>query len=305
MSLKALLDETRQMPLMHTEYSEPDDEIIRYRQNLPAATSHSIDMRSVTVLEMLGGKPSAKLNKILDQTIESGILYLAKTVQAGARIIIDPPHAAPRSEGGLVMVDKHPKSFSTTLPLEWADIADGGSVSVSSVNTSRVTIDRDNTQLCAVSVNIPRSRGSYGYGITDADVIDEAMYAIASGLPNVIDSHVLEAINSTVPTAFTLAKAADKGIGFADLRALSGTSVSSNLVVDAAGVLRLHGIQAELTDQMAGGLIGHWQKVAIFIEPELNLVMKRMDTNGAVKLVAMINLQVLLPANSEDFFWSN
>ena len=304
MSLNALLEETRQMPLVHTEYEEPDQEIVRYRQALPAAASHHFDMRAATVSEMFGGRIPAPLTSET-QTIERGLLYLAKTVQAGARIIIDPPHAAPKAEGGLLMMEKQPKSYSTTMPLEWSDIADGGSVSASSVDTSRVTIDRDDTQLCAVSVNIPRAKASHGAGVTDADVMQEAMYAIASGLPRVIDSHILAAINATTPSAFTLAKAADKGLRFDDLRALAGTSVSSNLAVDSMGSLRLHGVQADLTDQMTGGLIGHWQKVAIFIEPELRLIMKRMDANGTVKLVAMINLQVLLPTNSQGFFWSN
>ena len=128
----------------------------------------------------------------------------------------------------------------------------------------------------------------------------EIITAIVMGLARAADETLVSAIAATTPAAFTLAKAAAQGLKFDELRGVVGTA-GAGASVSQDGALRAAGIRSQLSPDLAGTIVGAWDRAGVAIHEDLPVHFERLNTQGDLVVTAWANLTPLVPDQAK--FW--
>jgi hypothetical protein len=242
--------------------------------------------------------PNAKL-AASQIRLPTAILQESRVAAAGAHVIIqsDPTRAVPTGSTGVVVLERVPTEFRTVESANFLPVADGADVAVSTLPALSAPIDWDTSVQRGVRMEFSRRQQK----ALDEDVFaSEIMTSITLALARAADAALLAAITATTPAPFTLAAAAAQGLRFAELTALIGTA-GRGAMVDQAGRLTAGGVTAELTGDMAGTIVGGWDRAAIAIHENVPLLFERLNRQGDLAVTAWVNLIPLVPDKAR--FW--
>ncbi len=241
-------------------------------------------------------------------TLNTAIAAASRVAQAGAVILpYQPAPVAIQTDTGLPASYLRPSSFRCVSAASFSLVAKEdpedpdepeAEPDVSALPVLTAPIDMSDSASHAVHFVLTRKdRRDVPPELLDHEI----SVALALGIADLADRVLLEAIQATTPTAFTLAKAAAKGLKFAELRALAGT-VGTGAGVDAMGALRVSGVPAELTDQAAASYVGAFTRAGIAIHDDVRVISKRLNANSDQEITVYLNLLPLLPDPS--MFWA-
>lgn len=240
-------------------------------------------------------------------TLHTAIAAASRVAQAGAVILpYQPAPVAIQTDTGIPVSYIRPSSFRCVSAATFGLVAKEdeedpeepeAEPEVSALPVLTAPIDMTDSASHAVHFVLTRK--------DRRDVLPELLdyeitLALALGIASLVDRVLLAAIQASTPTAFTLAKAAAKGLKFAELRALAGTT-GTGAGVDTSGSLRVSGVPAEFTDQAAASYVGAFTRAGIVIHDEIRVISKRLNVNSDQEITVYLNLQPLLPDPS--MFW--
>lgn len=238
-------------------------------------------------------------------TIAGAVVNASQVASAGARII--PISAAPDADNPEIqtygralpapVLFQRPERFSIITPAKFAALADGSNVALSVFPAARASVLWGDAPSHAVHFELSRKEQKE---MADEELAFEVEQAIARGLARLADSVLLNAIAAATPAAFTLAAAAAKGLRFAELRALVGTA-ATGAAVGVDGLLRAAGIAAELTDTTAATLIGAFNRAAVAVEDEVQIIVDRRSLQGDLAITAHASMRALVPDTGAFF----
>ena len=269
----------------------------------PPASLRNLTL-TTTVLPVINGRDSrftAPQGNLAGQStkLDTAIIRSSRVAAVGANIILRPAPAHAYATGltGGISLYEQDTYFVTVAPAVFATVADGAAVEVTSVPASRASIKWDQSTKFAVRFTIPRSvPRTYG-----ADhIANEIMTAIPMGIARAADNLLLSAINATTPAAFSVAAAAAQGLKADELRALIGTN-GTGAQFRADGQLIAAGIAAEMTADMAGTVVGAFDRAAVAIHDEIRILAERLDSNGNMAVTCWVDMIPLLPDTAK--FW--
>lgn len=232
--------------------------------------------------------------------LDAAIIKASRVAQAGASIIIRPDQtrAIPVGTTGDVALVKQAGHFVTIEAAPFAQVADDADVPASLIPVARAAIDWET----APSVSV-----RYHMNHTDQKEIGNDQYAaellasITIGLARAADKLLLAAINSATLSPFTLAAAAAQGIAVHELRGLVGTN-GHGAAFRTDGTLAAAGVSAELTGDMAGTVIGAFNRAAIAINSDVSILAERTSAAGALDVTCWASMIALVPDAGK--FWN-
>ncbi|MEN9901635.1 MAG: hypothetical protein RL651_299 [Pseudomonadota bacterium] len=271
----------------------------------PAASMRTLTL-TMTHLPVLGGKDDSIITvapgNIAGQStkLDTAIIRSSRVAAAGANIIVRPVPANAYATGltGGVSVYEADAYFVTVAPAEFASVADGAAVSVTPLPASRAQVKWDEAVKLAVRFNVPR-RDPRTYG--QEHIAKEILTAIPLGIARAADNLLLSAINAETPSPFTVAAASAQGLNAGELRALIGTD-GTGAQFRADGQLIAAGIAAEMTPDMAGTIVGAFDRAAVAIHDEITLLAERLDGDGNLAVTCWVSMIPLLPDPAK--FWT-
>jgi hypothetical protein len=236
------------------------------------------------------------------QTIQLAAAGFSRVAAAGAHIIPLPTAAHLRPVGstgelvlaeepaGLIVVDPAPVEKITLDP-----ITGEGEIGASALAVNIAKTDREALPLHAVRIALPRSVIK-DRGIERIEA--EVMVSLALGLGRAIDAELLAAILATSPDAVTnlpqgtAATAAARGLVWQELAAIIGTA--GNAATMDGGRLYAGGIPAQLSADLAETVIGAFNRSAVVVADEIDLLIDRTDISGGVEITAWVGAQGLV-----------
>ncbi len=242
--------------------------------------------------------------------LDATVIKASRVAQAGAHVLIrdDPLSPIAVGERGDIVLANVPATFSTIEPAVFNNVADDADVTTTAtLPIHRATLNWGTAQTVAVRFEVPRSSQKQ---YEEALFADELLIALALGLGRAADRLLLAAVAATTPPAFSLASAAAQGLKASELRAIVGTGGHGSYF-GADGLLVVNpfdsngwkpsGIPAELSADTAETFVGAWDRAAIAISSDAQLLADRIGKNGTLALTAWASMQVLLPDSAK--FW--
>lgn len=285
----------RERPGLEPQYLPKKPAVLR-TLNLKSSFLPSLYNKEGRLIAAPIGMPAAETI-----ALDAAVIKASRVAQAGAHVIIRDNQLSPIPVGntGDMMMADVVSTFSTIEPAVFANVADDAEVTVTaSLPIHRATMDWSTAQSVAVRFSVPRSTQKQH----EQELFsDELMIALALGLGRAADRLLLAAINATTPDAFTLAAAASQGLNVEELRALVGTN-AAGAEFRTDGTMVAANIPAKLTGDMAGTLIGAWDRAAIAIGQDVSLLAERTNKNGTLDVTAWATMIPMVPDASK--FWS-
>lgn len=238
-------------------------------------------------------------------TLSGGIVANSRVAKAGAHVILRAESSNVFQVGktpDAVAIERLPARFVNIDAASFATVAeddDAPSVALASVvRAADLTADWGAAKMKAFSMELKRSDL---HRVKEDELLAEVMTAITLGVARAADEVLLSAITAATPNVFSLAALAARGLQLGDVRALAGTS-ATGAAVGADGVLRVAGVPAGLTPDMAGTLIGAWNRVAVAVNDEVTVIFERVDPNGRLALSVWATMLPVIPDPS--VFWT-
>lgn len=155
-----------------------------------------------------------------------------------------------------------------------------------------------NAETLGVRFNIPRSELRRK---NPEDLNAEIATSLALGLARAADERLLAAILAMSPAPFALAAVSSAGLNVGELFALAGTN-ATGAVHSQDGVLRVAGIDAELTGDMAETIVGAWDRAAIMVNDEVTVTFERLGQAGRLACTAWVTMLPVVPSGAT--FWT-
>lgn len=229
-------------------------------------------------------------------TLSASIILNSLVSQAGARIIVTAPRPAPTTSDVLAL---YPDAgvFRLVEAAQYAHVPDGEEVTESGHPFFNAPIPMDDSVSYAFRTKITRKQLNDVGGSRTHEALTNA---ITLGLANLADKVLLDAIIATSPQAYSLAKAAARGLRFHELRALVGTAANGASIDN--GKLYVSGVNAELTPAVTGTVVGAFNRAAVAVSPYIQLHTERLNLNGDVYVTTWANMVPLIP--DATAFWT-
>lgn len=233
-------------------------------------------------------------------TIAAAVAAASRVAEAGAHIIIrrEPDSAVPTGQTGIVAMQNTVGRFATIDAAPFATVADDADVAASEFPVDRAALDWSQSIAKAVRFELPRS---FQKSVGEDQLANELLLALTVGIARAADHALLTAINAATPSAFSLAAAATRGLKFSELRALVGTA-GAGAAVGQDGALRVAGVSAELTADMAATIVGSFARSAVAVSEDVTLHIERRNTQGDLVATCWANFIPLVPNASA--FWA-
>lgn len=283
---------------------------IRATTKKPAASVGHLSVRTIDLTPVVGLNSGSQLSDPLRikaghvLPLDTAIIEGSRVAQAGATVFVVPTATQAVTTGvtengqvPVIGMYERPSSYTVTNPAPFAVVPDGSEVADSALPLVRDQLKLDNFPAVGVRFVISRQDAKlYGEGVLS----DAALVSIALGLANAADACLLSALAAADLPTFSLAAAAAKGLRFNELRAIAGTA-AAGAQVGADGVLRVAGVQAELSNQTAASIAGSFQRAAVAISDDLNVLAERRNTQGDLIVTCWANMAALTPDLSA--FW--
>lgn len=236
-------------------------------------------------------------------SLQGALTENSRVVRAGSQILLLP------TENGAAFVDNqsntvaYQREIAEYVTIEAANIAAGTpdlndeiTVSASPLPVNSASVDREALTQRAVRFEIKRSEiKSKGEDQLSAEI----MTAIALGIGRAVDEELLAAIVATTPANFSLAAAASAGLRFSELRGIVGTA-GTGATTDQ-GNLYANGVAADTSADVAQTIIGAFDRAAVAVADDIQLIIERRDTAGGLFVTCWIDLYPLVADPSK--FW--
>jgi len=235
--------------------------------------------------------------------MDAAVVANSRVVRAGAGLVIMPEFTKAHAVGrtGDIVLERMPGFVRNVEASAWGtiDVDSLAEVPVSVSPITSVPIDWKNATAKAIRFEITRKdRKNYG----DEDKLcEEIIAAITLGLARAADEVLLSALSAIPLTDFTLAKAASEGLFVDELRGLVGTN-AVGAAFAADGALRAAGVASELTPDMAGTIVGAWNRAAVAVRDDVDIVFERTSLAGGMAVIAWASMLPLIPVASK--FWT-
>ncbi len=306
--IQNILEQARQAVAFRHHVDERGD--IRHITTKPAAAGGPLSIREVELVRATGAGRGHRVSDPLQVkaghvlTLDAAIIEASRVAQAGATVFVRPTATEAVSSGvtdqgqvPVIGIYERPASYTVTNPAPFAVVPDGEDVADTALPLERAQLDLDKFPTVGVRFVLPRSdQKAFGDGVLS----DAALVSIALGLADAADACLLSALTAANLQGFTLAAAAAKGLRFNELRAIAGTA-AAGAQVGADGVLRVAGVQAELSPAVAASIVGSFHRAAVAISDDLSVIAERRDTQGNLVVTCWANLAALTPDLSA--FW--
>lgn len=271
------------------------------RSQRAAATGGFMDLRELNMPALVDGAGSTRAlagrdvpaGKLL--TLDASLIDNSRVARAGAKIIVAAERPAPKNDVGAFYADAG--EFVLIEAATFAAVNDGDDATDATLPFHTASIVWPDAPSIAFTATIDRKTQKN----TTYDLEGALVKAIVLGLAREADRVLLAAIIAATPTAFTLAKAATRGLEFAELRALIGTA-GTGATVGEDGTLRAAGVRGELTPTIAGTVIGSFTRAAVAIHPEIRVVAKRLNVVGELEMTVFASMLPLIP--DPTAFWA-
>ncbi len=232
--------------------------------------------------------------------MSAAIIEASRVAKAGAHIIIRPDQTraiAMGERGGVALVNQA-SHFVTVEAAPFATVADDADVPVSLIPVARAQLDWETAPSIGVRFHLNHKTQK---DIGNDQYAAELMAAITIGLARAADKLLLAAIANTTPAAFTLGAAAAQGIASHELRGLVGTN-GAGAAFNDKGLLMASGVPAEMSADLAGTLIGAFNRCAIAIHEDVSVLAERTSAAGALDVTCWASMIPLVPDAGK--FWS-
>lgn len=233
-------------------------------------------------------------------TLGQAVLANSRVAMAGAHVILLPE---PRLiDGTAPALAEVPSGLRIIRPAPFAEVIETlgeGEIPASTLADiiTEGAVDRAMMKQIGVRIPLPRSAMK---DVGEAQLTAEVLASIALGVGSAIDRLLLSALVAATPAAFTPAAAATKGIRWQELMALVGTS-GAGAAADR-GDLFVAGVPAEITPDMAATIVAAYDRFAVIVSPEIDLLVTRVDAAGSVTLTGWFDAQTIIP--DAGFAWA-
>lgn len=236
--------------------------------------------------------------------LDAGLVAGSRVANAGAQVVVYPEatkaHAVGRT--GTIATESVPAEFRNIEAAAFGTVdieieADAPAIALP-ILSAPIDWKSSAVKTLGVRFEIPRSERRR---IDPEQLCAEIVTSLTLGLARAADEVLLSALTAETLTAFTLAKAATEGLVFDELRALVGTN-AAGVVIGQDGVLRAAGIAAELTGDMAGTLVGAWNRAGVAVNEDVSIHFERLDTAGSLAVTAWASMLPLVPDANK--FWT-
>lgn len=257
-----------------------------------------------------GNQPSEAM------TLAESLLTHARTLQAGAHLLLEPKGRVLETGTGVPALQVVPVGLQIVRPAPFAVVTDpDGDLDPENPGTAALT------PLAAVLVEDrierPDDLTNYAFRVSlsrreqkdqrDGDLVAALMHAVTLGLAQAADAELLGAILAADPAVFTLGAAAAKGISFPELRAIVGTDEALNGsdfgpgYGDQAGRLFVHSIPAELCAAIDRTVIGAFDRFGLAMGGDIRLLIERTAGDGSLTATCWCAMKAVLP--DPGFAW--
>lgn len=280
---------------------------------MPAARMVTLDIGSdhLPVFDApAGNQPSEAM------TLAESLLTHARTLQAGARLLIEPKGLDIETGTGVPALQVVPMGLELVRAAPFAVVTDpDGDLDPETPGAAVLTplasvlvndrIERpDDLKNYAVRVSLTRREQK---ARNDGELLAALLHAITLGLAQAADAELLGAIMAADPGVFSLGGAAAKGLRFQELRAIVGTDEALNGSAfgpgygDQAGRLFVHSIPAELCAAADRTVIGAFDRFGLAIGGEIRLLIDRTAGDGSLTATCWCAMKAVLP--DPGFAW--
>ncbi len=280
-------------PFGQDGYGQP-----RGMRRQPAAAMTTINLREAQLSSLFDkdGKlrrvPNATLaaNSV---TLDTAIIANSRIAEAGASVIVyrEMDKAHPTGPAGALAIERRPGSLRSVEAGKFAVVADDGDALTSAFPIKAADIEITDSPSRALRFEFTRREQK---SVTPDIFGAEIAAAVTLGVARAADEILLTALAAAGLADFSLASVAAKGLGFSDLRALIGTA-ANGAAIGADGVLRAGGIAGTLTSEMAGTIVGAWDRTAVAIHEDLPVMFERTNLNGKLVVTAWLNAVAVIP----------
>lgn len=234
--------------------------------------------------------------------LDAGVAVASRVARAGAHVMVVSDNRKAHAVGatGHVALESVNAEFRTIEAAVFGvvDIEAEGDAPIIALPVFGASMDMRQVITKGVRFEIPRSERRR---VDSGQLADEISIALTLGIARAADEALMAAITATNPAAFSLGAAAAQGLQFDELRALVGAA-GTGAVVGQDGALRAAGVPAELTGDMAGTLIGAWNRSGVAIGEDIPVHFERLGKAGELAVTAWVTVLPLLP--NEAKFWS-
>ncbi|EAW1172729.1 hypothetical protein S922_14070 [Salmonella enterica subsp. enterica] len=262
---------------------------------IPMPPAESRDLSLSDLLAPNGGATAS---------ISESLALRSLVAQAGATIMpMGDVIQYPVGKTGVVATTKVNDKFVITLPGKYTMYQDGKTINLDDKPYLVATYDSNTAPAYGVGYKLTRQQMKHDFA--DDTVLIAVNRAIEDGLADLVDYVALSAISSVATaltdTSFkTLAKLSTaRGLRFDELRALAGGELAG-VEMASDGIVRACGVRAELTNQTSKTIIGTFSRVAVGIDDDIRVTVKR-QLDASVEVIAWVNAQALIPDPS--VFW--
>ncbi|MBC7147668.1 MAG: hypothetical protein H5U24_20090 [Thioclava marina] len=236
-------------------------------------------------------------------TLEAAMAQSSRAVSAGARLVTsDELEQIALVGAGPIRAHQRLK-FSTFEPAAFSvvdfDADPNAEVPLSPIPVSDAELDREAMISRAFAFRMSR-REIKTRGKGREAIAAELLWSIAQGLGRAMDATLFDALKALPANPWGLGKAAAQGVPFSALRGIVGTGATGAQAVE--GGLFVAGVPAEITPDMAETLLGVWSRAGIAVDPNINVIVSRLDASGALELVCWADMQALVP--DPAMFWA-
>lgn len=233
----------------------------------------------------------------------TAIVNTSRAAKAGANLIFLPEHSDPKfidtgSATKVMYTQNFPRYFVNVDASEFAEIPDDADVPETVRPVFKGDIKPENLRQFSVLHRVNHKEQVDRGG---QQVADEILAAIVAGVSRTADRVFIETVLAASPEAFSVGKAAAKGARFEQLRGLIGTD-GTGAAFRADGQMIVNNVPAEITAASAESLIGWFERGAVVIGPDLQILAERLNVNGDLSVTCWFSLRAVIPDAAS--FWT-
>jgi hypothetical protein len=234
-------------------------------------------------------------------TLRTALLQSSVALSFGAHLIELPEPALEADPSGAPVLERQAAGFDVIKPAGFAPVTLSGTgasaegdVATSATPIARAAIDRNALEQIAVRIEIPRSElQDHGAEVVESQLLRALMAGAGSALDGVLLNAIAAACDEQSATAAPHAICARSGVRWRELKAVIGQNAIAP-TVDADRLL-VGGIHAEHTTGAAHAILGAWDRAALAVSPELEILMERHGVSGGLTLTAWFDACALVP----------
>lgn len=305
---------TAQTALPYTEHAPGGDVDRTVRIARRAASMVTLDIGGdhLPVFEApTGNQPSEAM------TLAESLLIHARTLQAGACLLIEPKGRVIETGTGVPALQVVPMGLDVVRPARFEVVTDPDG-DLDPENPGTAALMPLSAIIADDRIERPDGLKNYAFRVSltrreqkdrrNGELLAALLHAITLGLAQAADAEILGAILAEDPGVFSLGAAAAKGVRFQELRAIVGTATLpfgpeiGPGEGEGGGRLFVQSIPAELCAAAVLTVIGSFDRFGLAIGGEMNLLIERTAADGSLTATCWCAMKAVLP--DPGFAWT-